>query len=839
MKMKKTITRIFGALLTAAVMSLAAACSENTIYVEDSTPEGGTVPTLGSAEVKGHFALDGKKVASVASVETFKGSSAPADGAFTATVYTKSAPQLMAGTNASGDITFLYRGYADESDDIEVNEYTTATALLTLHPAFWCLSADDYGTLEAEVKSLAGYDNLVSEVRKVLESGKPLMTRDNTAVIDAMNTCYRQLLDKYSDGKKQAAAKMTPAKTDRKAAADGSYDYFPIEFSPEYNTMNIREVGLAPVYECSKTVNGVVSESKLIVPNSAYGLTDFMSFIANWACLKDFVQAYHDVNYGEWIDFSMAEPEDYTFKLNRNTQSAKGAQTCFYITDVCNMLGLLAHVKVKGNNAEVATDLLKEGDLNILQDFVNILKTAIDPSSYVNTKWVENIYYMLLDHVYRHGTEELRGIINNSEFLKKLTGRLALYDETASVLSLAGRIYMDNTVPDEIEQCFSQHNNVITTCNGTGISIRSGNNQVVETARKLDEPIVFSVICNLGQRVKVEVTKGNGTLSQYYLTPKVFDGTTQYVSTEWTLGDKAGEQTLTAYIVDTATDTKQSPECVVSACISRGSLITSIGDAYRFTYDEQGRMASVTDRTCMLVEPDPSEIVTSRFEYKKSTGKELSRIVSVGDGETDIWYDFKYNSDGTIKTFRWLGSDEDGTDYGAGRLIYEPDGRIFRMLSYADDGQTSLTFTWKGGLLQGISYDDPDASGEDVGSESYVITYGDQKNLHEQYPSALVMLELGTLFFSGQVGPGPSYLPNSISGPDMSMQLKYVLRNDGYIVRESMRFGDVLQYGYRFDYTYKEKPGANYAPPMSSPSSLKPRKCRKMQRHLRMFGLRR
>ena len=837
--MKNKIRQIVHFCLSTLLFVAMAACSENTLYIEGNQNGGGEMPAWGSTEVNGHFALNGKKVESVASVETFKSSSAPIDGNFTATVFSKSSPQIITGTNAAGDIMFLYRGYANESDNIEVNEYTTATALLTMHPAFWCLSADEYGTLESTMKSLAGYDNLVSEVRKVLESGKSLMTRGNRAVIDAMNTCYRQLLKKYSDGNKSAVASMTTVKATRKAADDGSYEYFPIEFSPEYNTMNIREVGLAPVYECNKTVNGVVSETKLIVPNSAYGLTDFMSFIANGICLGDFVQAYHDVNYGEWIDFGMTTPDDYTFNLNRNTSSAKGAQTCFYITDVCSMLGLLAHVQVKGKDAKVYTDLLSESDLNSLQDVINIFKLSIDPGNYVNDKWIESIYYMILDYVYRHGTEKLRGIIDNSDFLKKFTLGLAVYDEAASVLSLVGRIYMDNTVPDEIEQCFSQHNNVITTCNGTGISIRSGNNQVVESARKLDEPIVFSVICNLGQRVKVEVTKGNGTLSKYYLTPKAFDGTTQYVSTEWTLGNKTGEQTLTAYIVDTATDKKQSPECVVTACISKGSLLTSIGNAFLFTYDNKGRKTSMTDRTCMLVEPDPTEIVTSRLEYKNNDGKELSRIVSTGDGETDRWYDIKYNTDGYIKSFKWSGTDEYGTEYGTGQFEYDNDGHIIRIVSGSDEGNTYLSFTWDNGNLVKIGYYDPTADYVEDMTDNQYISYGDQKNVHRQFPAAMMMLELGPLFYSGQVGVGMDNLPTKIIGTDMGLNLKYSLRNDGYIMRESMRLTNNPTMGYDFNYSYKEAPSSAKGVSASSPVLRMPAKGMKSRKHLRMFRLKR
>lgn len=830
-KISKTVCLLFLAILSA--------CSENTLYIEGNGNNGGGDNSAATIEtdVKGYFTLGGKRYESVASVETFTQSATPQKSEFATKLLCSAVPQIIAGENGNGEITFLYRGKPKGETTIEVNEYTTATALLTIQPTFWCLSPNEYSDLESTIKSLAGYESLVSEVRKVLESGKSLTDEANTDMFAAMNTCYKQFKDLYSS---KISNKAMATKGNSKVTVADNYDYFPIEFSPEARTMAIREIGLAPPYECSQYVDGEVKASKFILPNTTYGLSDLGKLIVNGLYIGDFAEAYRDMNRGEWVEFDMTSPIDYDFKLNRKTFTAQTAQAVYYATDVLNLVGMIADITIKDNKVGLEAPLLTaEETKQIIDDVTSLVKTSFDPGNVIDGKWEESVYYLFLDFAYRHLSNSENNPLKNKEFFKAITKFCNIYDRAAAIASVGGRFYLDLVSPDSIEQCFSQHNSVITTCNGTGISVKSGNHQMVESGRKLNEPIVFSVICNLGQRVKVEVTKGNGTLSRYYLSPKLFDGTTEYVSTEWTLDDQNQEQTLKAYIVDTETDMKQSPECIVTAFLSKGNLLTSIGNTYLFTYDDKGRIETITDRTCMLVEPDPTEITKSTYIYKDDNSRELKMIVTQGDGETDKWYNIRYNSDGTMKSFRWSGTDEDGTEYGSGEFTYDSDGHIKTIVSHAEDGNVYLNFKWENGNLTEFIYSDPNAEYEEDKTDNVFISYGMQKNVHKQYPLAMVALDLGTIFFSGQIGHGPDHLPIQVGSIEQAVNTEYTLREDGYIKNERVSYVEYPLAVFNFAYNYTQNSGARIAPRQTAPRRQQQAVGARKFKHFRMLGLRR
>lgn len=798
----KNINRITW-ILCFLLASLCMACSENTIYIDGSNIPGDNDTPGASNTIKGHISLNGKTAESVSTVETISAVTDISDGDFSTSVPSTNCPQVIIGKNSNDELTFMYRGNVNGSETVEMNEYTTAVALFTMHPAFWSLAPAEYGTLETTVRSLSGYNDLVKEVRNVLASGKPLMDSSNKDLIEALKTCYKQFCSIYSTQSVSSASAPGLPLIQKAKGDDGNYDYFPIEFSPESNTMAIRVIGLAPPYECRKIVNGEVTENKLIMPNTTYGLSDLGKFIVNGFKLKDYAEAYKDVNRGEWNEFDMKAPTDYDFMLDRTTTAAKDAQKCFYALDVLSMVGILGEIKVKNTKTQIVSPLLDDETQMALTDAVENLKMDLDPTTTNVFEWAKSYYDSILNIVYNHLSSNDNNLFKNAKLFKYFTKAFNFYDNVSAVFSILGRTYMDNTVPAQIEQCFSQHNSVITTCNGTGISVKSGNGQIGEPGQQLSEPIVFSVICNLGQRVKVEVTQGNGTLSRYYLTPKAFDGTTQYVSTEWTLDDKTVNQTLTAYIVDVATDIKQSPECIVNATLSNGSLLSRIGDTYYFSYDSKGRIGTITDRTCMLVEPNPDEIITTKFEYKNDEGNELSRIVMSGDGETTTLSNIKQNDKGLLESFKWSSSDIEGTESGTGIVNYESDGRISKMVSSGQGYRTAITFYWEDGLLKQIYMEDTD---EEITNESFFFSYGSKKNVHLQYPAGIAIMELGSLFFSGLYGPGPRLLPNRAYGEDADMTLQYTTRSDGYIMSESIKASNNPLLGYNFAYTYVDKP---------------------------------
>lgn len=860
-EMKKKITQILCSCLAVVMLAVLAACSENTLVVSSGGGGGGDVAS-DKGVAKGYFKLEGQPFNNVSTIHSVVASAQLTENRFEVSALYNAAPQVLVGTNSQGNWTFMYKGVVENGRDIEINEYTTTAALFALCPVFWNVDANNFDAIEKRLRTVDGYDQLVNEVRKLLKENKPVIDEQNTELNKALTTCYANFFNISVKGEMARAypASSALSVSNRSMMDDNAVrDDFPIEFCPEAQTVAVRIGGWAPPYECTTTnENGEVVETQMVLPHSYYGLMDIIDYIGlvlghyqsgdkGW---DGFSNAWGDLSHGDWRTFKLMNEGDYHFTLDRSTKNAIMAKWVLLANDAFNALGSLTFMVDNIKTITLAPGVTIEPNKNVMSVLISTvldrLAAYTDPTDLDTYNGWQRCQQLVLD-VILNVMREIPDIANEKlldkdvyeEWVKNAKSMSKILATLEIGGNAVGRMTMWTICPDRIEECFSQHNYVVSNCMGLGVCVKSGNNQTGEAGKPLAEPVRFSVLCNRGQRVRFEVVKGGGTLKKDRFVPLQYDGTTQYFDQEWTLGNAEGEQIFKAWIEDVATGERRTPDCFVTAYISKGSLLTSIGSAYRFTYDAAGRMTSVTDRTCMLVEPDPSEIVTSRFEYRNDTGKELSRIVSTGDGETIVWYDINYNNDGNIKSFKWSGTDEYGTEYGAGRLIYEPDGRINRIISYSDDGQTYLTFTWKGGLLKSISYDDPTATGEDVASETYSITYGDLKNVHETYPSALVMLELGPMFFSGQAGQGTSYLPNRIVGPDMNVSLDYSLRNDGYIVRENMKFGGDYRYAYNFIYSYQDAPGVKSTPMMSSP--MRPGALKGLKKRMigRMFGLRR
>ena len=222
-------------------------------------------------------------------------------------------PMLVVCSNASDEITFIYRGRLSSTTPIEINERTTAVALLSLHPVFWSMNLDDYGQFSEQVSKLKGFSRLVEEVKTLIGSNRNLMSTSNESLIAAMNTCYEQLLGtdaasvekRRTQGVKNAKAKA--------GETDEETDTRPIEFCPEAVTTAARVSGFAPVYECYTEHDLVRSESKLLLPHESYSWTDLYQMLLMGFKLQSLPEAWDDFVHGDWQTFDMGDAGDYYF----------------------------------------------------------------------------------------------------------------------------------------------------------------------------------------------------------------------------------------------------------------------------------------------------------------------------------------------------------------------------------------------------------------------------------------------------------------------------------------------------------------------------------------------
>lgn len=826
------------------------ACSENTLYISDGHGSVDYSESDASETIKGNIKIDGRNFDGVDKIETFSSAGTVSGSNFEIKTLNTGKPMLLLCSNANEEITFMYRGRMSSTSSIEVNERTTAIALLSLHPAFWSLNLNDFDSFSKQISQLNGFDNLVKEVKTQLGSNRNLMDTSNKSLVEAMNNCYCELLGIDASKAEKLKAQAT-SKADKASNGEDEEDTHPIEFSPEAQTLAARVSGLAPVYECYTEHDMVRSKSQFLLPHETYSWTDLYQMVVSAVAGKESIaEGWDNLCHGDWETFNLSDAGDYYFTADAETDDARIVQIYYVLNDVFNMFGGLTSINKRGVDSETGKKVwletsilnpagIKEFD-EVLTYAFNATKAALNPDYIVDPggKWAETLYNLALSNLWTWLENHESSILNKGALAKVMKG-LSIVDGISAIAGNMGRHYMRAKCPSTIQKCFSQHNSVITNCMGVGVYVKSGIKQIGDPGKQLSMPIRFGVKCQVGQGIRLEVVDGGGTLDRYHKTIYQPDGEEEIVDINWTLGQQEGEQTIRAWVEDVVTHKKQGLYCYVTASASTGSLLTSIGDAFLFTYDDKGRIETITDRTCMLVEPDPTEITKSTYIYKDDNSRELKMIITHGDGETDKWYNIKYNSDGTMKSFRWSGTDEDGTEYGSGQFSYDNDGHIKTIVSHAEDGNVYLNFKWENGNLTEFIYSDPNAEYEEDKTDNVFISYGMQKNVHKQYPLAMVALELGTIFFSGQIGHGPDYLPIQVGSIEQAVNTEYTLREDGYIKNE--RVSDVGNplVAFNFAYNYTQNQGERTATRQTAPRRQQQTVGARKFKHFRMLGLRR
>ncbi len=811
---------------------------------DDDEPITPSEETVGTAT--GKFTLGGKTFTDIANVGNMSYKGKMDGSSFSLQIMNGSDPEVVIGSGSDGSILFLYRGTLSPDGSFEMNETTTAATLLSLLPSLWVLDPAEYPKFETKVKALGSFPKLVEAVRNSISKRQSVFNTEDETLASAVNACYAELLAQYSSQSSNAPVAKTMGKSG--VIAD-SEDTRPIEFSPEANTVSVRTQGWSPVYECTVEHEGQQT-SQLIYPHSSYGIGDLVAILvaplSNELYGESLSDKYKSVwdyaSHGEWVQFDLSDTGDYQFMLEKDTPNAAAAMGLTAGSDLFSTLS----GKILGKLSE-GTNFLG-GDKEAIEFFGDQLGVLaayiVDPANRTDketfVQGLENVCGSLLQNCMTFGAENLQ---YNGKAIGEL---LKQVNEFVNSLTFCVNVWARNVMwfnaPSKIDKCFSQHHLSISDCSGVGIYLKSGGGQNGEPGQQLSQPLKFGVRCHVGQGIRLEVVSGGGTLNRYSKTIYQPNGDEEEVEINWTLGDKDGEQIVRAWIEDVDTHEKQGLAVTATAYVSKGTLLSSIGGYMNMTYDDQNRLSKFVDRTCMMVEPDASEIVTTRYVYENDKTQKLKKIVSSSQEGTSECYDLVYNEDGNIQSLKWKSTGYGETDYGYGNMTYDQDGHITRLVSGGDGGVTTTNFTWEKGNLVKIQYVDPYADEDGTYVLNCYLAYGNQKNEHKQFTMGNMFLtELLTYFFTGQFGYASDYLPTSITTTDSDADgatkanLEYSVRPDGYIARESLLYTSSGYGRMNLDYSYTEaSSGAKVA---ASPSGAQ-RNCaaQKKLKKLRLFG---
>ncbi len=799
--------------------------------------------TVGTAI--GKFTLGGKTFTDIANVGNMSYKGKMDGNSFSLQIMNGSDPEVVIGSGSDGSILFLYRGTLSPDGSFEMNETTTAATLLSLLPSLWVLDPAEYPQFETKVKALDSFPKLVEAVRNSISKRHSVFNTEDETLYSAVKACYAELLAQYSSQTSNAPAAKTIGKSD--AIAD-SEDTRPIEFSPEANTVSVRTQGWGPVYECTVDHEGQQT-SQLIFPHSNYGINDLAAILLAplnnelyGESLSDKYKSVWDyASHGDWVQFDLSDPGDYQFMLEKDTPNAAAAMglaagSDLYSTLTGKYLGKLSEgTSVLGGDKELIEFL---GDqLGVLAAYIVDPANRTDKETFV--QGLDDVSTTIVQNMMMKDAELALDGKAVGELFKQV-------NEFVNALSFGVNVWARNVMwfncPSKIDKCFSQHHMSISDCSGVGIYLKSGGGQNGEPGKQLSQPLKFGVRCHVGQGIHLEVVSGGGTLDRYSKTIYQPNGDEEEVEINWTLGDKDGEQIVRAWIEDVDTHEKQGLAVTATAFVSKGTLLSSIGGYVNMTYDSQNRLSKFVDRTCMLVEPDASEINTTRFVYEKDKTKKLSKMVNTSQEGTTELYNFVYNEAGNVTSLKWKSTSYGETEYGYGTMTYDDDGHLTRLVSGGDGEETTTNFTWKKGNLVKIQYVDPYACEDGTYVVNCYIEYGDQKNERKQFTMGLMPItDLQVYCLAGQFGCASDYLPTSFiikdSDSDMSakINLDYSVRPDGYIARESIFYSTAGQGRINLDYSYTEaSSGAKVAasPSVAQRNSAALKKLKKMH----LFG---
>ncbi len=833
-------------LLSVILLFVATSCNLSNLLNQGDDDEDPIYPDeeKAAATATGSFTLNGKAYSDVASVGNMKYSGTMDRNSFKLGIINGEAPEVVMGTATNGNILFLYRGTLSSETPFEVNETTTAAALLSLLPSLWVLDPEEYPQFESKVKALNSFPKLVSAVRSAISKGQSVFDGTDETLVNATVNCYKELVAANSTSSSSSAVVTSaPNAADSNPLAD-TEDTRPIEFMPEANTVKVRTQGWGPVYECTVEHEGQTT-SKLIYPHSAYGLVDLFAVLeaplfnvnsgANLA--GRYSEMWDNFTHGDWTEFDLNDVGDYQFLLDKNSTNAAEALKLASASDlVATITGKALGKYAKDNAAlkEYEEQLEFLGDqLGAIASYVTNPENSTDREAF--TSGLADLLTTIAQNFLLKDAEIGMDGSQLGEFFKQATEHA---DALSFFLNSWARVVMWSTAPDNISKCFSQHHMSISSCDGVGLCVKSGADQVGEPGKQLSLPVTFGVRCHVGQGIRLEVVSGGGSLDRYSKTVYQPDGSEEKVQINWTLGDTEGEQTIRAWIEDVDTHEKQGLAVTVSASASTGNLLASIGGYLNFQYDANNRVTKIVNRTCMLVEGSESEVVTYNVTYKDNSNNKIEKMTFRGDGGNTVLSNFKCNTDGLVESVSWTSTYDGETETGKTYMSYDKDGYLTRIVDNSFGDVSTAYFTWKDGNMVKFNSHQSSAGEDEDENWELVIGYGDKKNIHNQPTLSTMPLELLPFYFSNLFGKVPANLPTSLSSDGSTMMCDYVLRSDGYIGRETAWPKGNSQYAWNFNYSYIKDSGAAKVAPSGNTTPQASMKALKSLKSMRLFGRR-
>lgn len=271
------------------------------------------------------------------------------NGSFSIEVFDNNSPQLLMVTNNNDDVVMLYKGVIPENGNIEINAHSTATAILTFHPALAEIVGANYQEMVNVFTSASSFPAFLSEVENSIAQNKAIYDTTNTNLISAAQEVFVEL---FGDSVNVKNTKATSHLTNK-------FDCWPIDVSYDYDysrNLKFRMPGLFPSYECKVYDEEGDYESSFYVPTRGnYGAWD--AFLGS--------MGESDLVYGEEVIYNFNNTNKRTFVFNRLGSDTFTQLACC----VFQMIGLPDVT----SNVELVADVTLSIETAILQNGISLM----------------------------------------------------------------------------------------------------------------------------------------------------------------------------------------------------------------------------------------------------------------------------------------------------------------------------------------------------------------------------------------------------------------------------------------------------------------------------------
>lgn len=351
------------------------------------------------------------------SVASLIDESSLSNGSFSVEVFDNDLPQLLMVTNNNDDVVMLYKGVIPENGNIEINAHSTATAILTFHPALAEIKGANYQEMVNVFTSASSFPAFLSEVENSIAQNKAIYDTTNTNLISAAQEVFRELFGD-STNSNYKNTKYTSYFTNK-------YDCKPIcvEEDNDNRTLKFRMPGLFPTYNCKVYDEEGNYERSFYVPTRGnYGLWDaFLCAIGQ-----------NDLVYGDQVSYTFNNnAKQRTFEFNRD--------------------GLSTTLQIAG----CITDALGIDKVDPVFYDELIHEVAVDLETYIETYDIKSLFLDVIPVLFEETLKKLekKDNVNISSKAKKALKILKLVNIIENVGNPLGRLGSHWLCRNEITFC--------------------------------------------------------------------------------------------------------------------------------------------------------------------------------------------------------------------------------------------------------------------------------------------------------------------------------------------------------------------------------------------------